>query len=205
MKRLVVILGMVVAMVAFMTLGAQADPINGTIAFLIPSSDVTLTGTGTGITLANNTGFSFTAGTSIDVTDATGDLGSTIGFNPVTFKSFTFSPTLSGTTVKDGTELWSFTDKGVTYEFDMSTVSAPSRNITGSSLTLGLSGEGTMSATGSGLSPEQGTWTFNASSSGGTFSFYDSTAAVPEPCTLLFLGAGMTGLGLYRSRRNKKA
>jgi hypothetical protein len=204
MKKLVAILGMAVALVGFMTLNAQATTITGGISLSILSADASLTG-GSTDSLQDNTGFNFSSGANAFVTAGTGTFSGLAGLPPTdaSFQSFTFAPLTSGT------ELWTLTTtKGVIYTFDMSNVTVVRGSNAGESLSLTLSGTGTFKDSLG--DSANGTWNLQVSSSGSGTSevfSYQSTAGVPvpEPATLLLLGAGMTGLGIYRSRRNKKA
>jgi hypothetical protein len=198
MRRLVAILGMVIALVGFMASSAQASTIWGSVSFGFGGT-LTLTGGGD---LSSNTGFSFSPATGNAVfLSGTGSFGSGVQqFASTNFYSFTFSPTLSGTVGATGnTELWSFTSNGNTYEFDMKTVTIQAGRTAN---TLTITGTGTLMGTGY-TSNTNATFIIQANGNPGayTFSLSSDGPAVPEPSAILLLGFGLTGLGVYLKRK----
>lgn len=176
---------------------ASAVPIVGDIAFgtapgayWTPADSALVTGTAT---TANADGVVFTDGSAPGTTDdgivssAFGDYSGTVG-DLVDFNDFVFDPLVGGT------QLWTFTDSGITYSFAMttSTLVAQTNN------TISLEGSGYATITGK----EQtgGTWSLTLNNNGSAFSF-SSSASVPEPGIALLLGAGLIGLGVSRKLR----
>lgn len=163
---------------------AMAIPITGTINFtgglqLLPI----------GSTEASATGIQFVAG---EVSyGGEGTFASIPVFTPVTFTTFTFVP--NGAVAV--TPLWTLSYAGNTYSFDLTNINS---YLNGAPNTLSLAGLGILKATG--FDDTVGTWTLTTQGLTQILSF-SATSTVPEPGTILLLGAGLLGLGLYRKRR----
>lgn len=147
-----------------------------------------------GTTFADNTGFDFLVGPNAFVSDASGDFAA---FAPpaitlVQFNDFEFTPFTSGAT------LWSFSAGGNDYSLIMNSLIIAERD--GTHVVL----KGTATLLGApGFEPTPGTFLFQASNTGDSFSFDSNAGAVPEPATMLLLGSGMIGLAGFRKRFKK--
>jgi len=107
----------------------------------------------------------------------------------VTFSDFTFKPFTGPVD-----SLWSLTVLGTTYSFDLETLSVDAQTATH----LDLSGKGMLHATGYDDTP--GTWFYSTQGSGSTFSAEADATTVPEPGTLMLLGAGFFCLAVFAKR-----
>lgn len=117
-------------------------------------------------------------------------------YNLVTafYTNFTFSPVLFPNPVT----LWSITSSGVTYDFEMTSVTSSVNDGH-----LFLKGKGMLGITG--FDDTLGDWTFSSNGTGAKIAF-SAASAVPEPGTMVLLGFGMLGLAIYGKRRmNKEA
>lgn len=194
MKRVIALLAG--AALVLMSTIAMAVPITGEIDFtgslsLVKASAVPLT------TTQNATGIAFVPNSSFVGTTHTGIFASIPNFTQAVFHNFTFAPALANLT----NPLWEVTVGATSYSFDMSSVSyirvAPNF--------LLLNGLGTLNATGFDATP--GTWAFSTQDgqlSGPvalTFSAVSDATPVPEPGTVMLLGAGLLGLAVYGKRR----
>ena len=199
MKRFVVVVWAVFALT--LTQSAEAVPITGGIAF--------------GGDASPNTGDWDTA-TAVDFGNASpnavvtgGISGSYVGIVPfvqtATFSDFTFDPALLPNPVSP---LWTFTaPNGLTYSFTLTSVV---EQLTGDNDDLTLAGNGDLSITGPGsqFDPTPGEWDFTGQESGqGVFSFSASNAAetvIPEPATMLLLGAGLAASARMARRHQRR-
>lgn len=191
-RKLVMSLILVVALVGLLTLNARADLIVGDISF------------GGNVTPNNfnlNLATKFSTFGFIFVTAVDGDYSAITvppppaNITPTTFTPFGFrAPDITATPF----QLWTLNFGGDTYSFD-----AASMAITNSSVnSLELKGNGTAHITNFDDTP--GTWVITANNAGSTFSFSSSAAVVPEPATMLLLGSGLLGLGVYARKRFSK-
>jgi PEP-CTERM motif len=175
MKRMVLI-----ALTVLLTAGlAAATPITGAIIF------------NGGVTLNNPVGTA-TWVTGWDAKVFASSLpGVALAGSTVNFKTpWVFSP------INTGAPIANFWSVGV-YTFSLASWTINNQD----AAQLSIDGIGTISA--SGFDPTPGTWHFSTQTNdvGGVFSFSASSAAVPEPASLLLLTAGIGGLGLFRRRK----
>ena len=191
----------------FLGVNANANII-GSIGF--QGIDIGVSG---GSTLLTATGFTFKGTDDAYVTSVSGVLSGVPYFAPpsnvspadltyVDYHNFSF-------TAASG-ELWNFTSGGTTYEFDMTGITSVAQSIIHGSDACQVLGTGTLYVTSGGTTtPYKDSWSISANQSGtsvtwsATSTIESSPAPIPEPATLLLLGAGMTVLGVFRGRMKK--
>jgi len=176
MKKTIIGLFFVVT-ILMMATSAMATPITGEINFV---GNLILLG-GTSLNTATGIDFkvpSYVIETTSGVYDAIPDL------THATFQDFSFA-------ALPVVPLWTLTYNGVTYDFDLSSITA----ITATEIT----GTGTLGATG--FEDTVGTWVLTTQTGSGVMSFSSSSTAVPEPRTLLMLGSGLASLAFFARRR----
>lgn len=184
MKR---ILATLAALICFTATSALAIQISGSVNFVGAASYLG------GTTPSTATGIDFLGG--FTLIGATGDYAAVPSFTAVTFQDFYFSPTLSPSPVAP---LWTFDYKGRTYDFDMNHVAA---SVTGDGNSLSLFGIGMLGLTGFDDTP--GNWIFTTQGESAILTFSATSASVPEPGTIILLGAGLIGVGIYTRKRIK--
>jgi len=189
MKKVSLVCGLVIALMAVMAVDARAISIKGAISFSGTSVQNNLD-----LTLA--TAFTAFSNVTVSTTGGTGDYALALSGQSVTFNPFTFRPSLIPNPL---VALWTFDIGGVTYSFDATGIT-----ISGSTYhTISMYGPGIAHITGFEETPGQ--WYFTANGAGGTASFSTSALAAPEPATMLLLGSGLIGLGAFARRKFKKA
>lgn len=164
---------------------AWAIPITGTINFT--GSEIL---TPVGSTLLSATGLNF--GDSQVQGQRTGTYAPITSETPVTFSDLTFKPSSAVTPIES---FWVLTYLDKTYSFDLNTVNVEHQSIN----FLNLMGEGVLHATGFDATP--GNWFYSSQDGGTAFSAQSSPAPVPEPGTIVLLGAGLFGLAVFGKRR----
>ena len=195
------LLGISIAAAGLFAMGtaAQAAPIIGNIGFLGSASfkdGATLdTGNVVNNDLNSATQVLFAPGNQSVGTNATktGTYSAIAAFTPATFTSFLF-------TTAPITNLWTVTYNGNTYSFDLGS-SPIVKTYAAGTQTLGLSGVGTLHATGY----DDTAGTFNFSTQGGSTAeiTFSASSAVPVPAALFFAAPAL--LGVFGVSRRKNA
>ncbi|MBC7962365.1 MAG: PEP-CTERM sorting domain-containing protein [Steroidobacteraceae bacterium] len=189
-----------------MATSAMAIPISGTIDFTGSINLKNATGLDSNanpVTAATATGIHFIDSDFSVKTGlgATGDYTAITEGTDATYTDFFFKPTMYPTPVNP---LWTITKDGKTYSFSMTSVLS---DVQGS--LLSLTGKGLFDITGGDIEYDQtpGNWIFNSYDNGVTTLAFSASSAVPEPGTMVLLGAGLLGLAVYGKRRtnNKEA
>jgi hypothetical protein len=166
---------------------AQAAAITGEIHFA--GLWQPLGGSGT----ATATGVDFGSGFQI-VLVGTDDFAAVPAGTGASFQNFTFAPFPGSVPV---VPLWSFSDGGVDYSFDLTAVNVAFQSAT----EIALRGSGILHATG--FDDTAADWDFTGNSGSVLFSF-SADNVVPEPTTIGLLGLGLVGLagaGTKKARR----
>lgn len=158
---------------------AKADPISGSLGF----AGSFTTNSNSDFTAAT----SITFGPSITIGSSDGDYAGIPNIVLVNFNGFSFDslPT---------PDLWDFSFGGKDYSF-----TATSVNVSATTNTLTLSGEGVAHITG--LDDTHGNWVITSNTLGNNFSFSASTAAPDGGTTALLVGLGLAGMGFVSRRR----
>ncbi len=165
---------------------AQAAPITGEIHFAglwAPTG-----GSGT----ATATGIDFTTSGFQVILDGTGNYAGLTGVG-VAFANFTFTP-FAGPLAP----LWSFSNGGVDYSFDLTSVAVSFQSPT----QLDLVGSGVLHATG--FDDIAADWDFTGNAGSVIFSFSADNVAVPEPTTVGLLALGLAGLTAAGTRQTRR-
>lgn len=135
---------------------------------------------------------SFAFPTGAFVTSSSGSYAPVPGGTPATYFGFSAVPSSAPQA------LWTFMFAGLTYSFDLGTLSVLSRGLDGNGNPfINLEGTGTLKITG--FTDTPGSWLFTANSASSTFSFSSSNGAIPDGgTTVMLLGAGLAALGMAR-------
>jgi len=161
--------------------------------------DINIDGTGTLNGTGINDATQLTSITAALGNGSTGDYAGIASGTAVTFKDLNWTTAgYTGALAID--DFWSFTSGGVTYTFDLATITT--NQVLGG--TLVIQGTGTAKATGSTLSDNPGgTFRLSSSSSGSSISFTSNTSVPDSGHTAALLGLGMLGLAGLAKRLRK--
>jgi len=158
--------------------------------------DINITGTGTLNGTGVNDATSLTSITATTGSGSTGDYaaigsGVTVTVQDLDWTSVGYTGALAIS------NFWSMTVSGVTYSFDLATITT--NQVTAG--TLLIQGTGTAEATG--FTSQEGTFTLSSSSSGTSIAFTSTTNVPDSGHTAALLGLGMLGLAGLAKRLRK--
>jgi len=177
-----------IAIGAFAASSANAAMIQG---------DINIDGTGTLNGTGINDATQLTSITAALGNGSTGDYAGIASGTAVTFKDLNWTTAgYTGALAID--DFWSFTSGGVTYTFDLATITT-NQVLAG---TLVIQGTGTAQATGYTDNPG-GIFSLSSSSSGTSISFSSTTSVPDSGHTAALLGLGMLGLAGLAKRLRK--